>query len=151
MDKKLKLRASVFVIWLFTISGIFGVLSSFENWFLSLTPLSLLLSFLMILWHVRPYNLKLVLAMSIPFFLGFITEGLGVNYGLIFGTYSYGENLGIKVFGVPLMICINWALLTMATSDVSKLIAKHIVLTSLIGAALMTGLDIIITSEPCVM
>ena len=36
------------------------------------------------------------LALLIPFLLGFITEAFGVNYGLIFGDYSYGENLGFK-------------------------------------------------------
>ncbi|WP_299367795.1 carotenoid biosynthesis protein [Winogradskyella sp.] len=144
MNKKLKLRLSIFIIWLFTISGIFGVLSEYENWFLSLTPLSLLLSFIIIIWHVKPYDSKLIFAIAIPFFLGFITEALGVNYGLIFGNYAYGENLGIKVFGVPLMICINWALLTMATADAAKLISKNLLLSSLIGAALMTGLDVIL-------
>lgn len=144
MSDKFKLRFSIFVIWIFTISGIFGVLSDFQDWFLALTPLSLLLSFLMIIWHTKTYNLKLILALSIPFLLGFITEVLGVNYGLIFGSYTYGENLGIKLFGVPLMICINWALLTMASADISKLLTKNIILSSIIGAALMTGLDLIL-------
>lgn len=144
MSDKFKLRFSIFVIWIFTISGIFGVLSDFQDWFLALTPLSLLLSFLMIIWHTKTYNLKLILALSIPFLLGFITEVLGVNYGLIFGSYTYGENLGIKLFGVPLMICINWALLTMASADISKLLTKNLILSSLIGAALMTGLDLIL-------
>lgn len=144
MDKQFKIKLSIFIIWLFTISGIFGVLSPYENWFLSLTPLSLLLSFIMILWHLGSFNVKLLLAMCFPFFLGFITEGLGVNYGLIFGTYEYGDNLGVKLFGVPLMICINWTLLTMATADVAKILSKNIVVSSLTGAALMTGLDLIL-------
>ena len=143
-DNQLNIRSSIFIIWLFTISGILGVLSSYEEWFLSLTPLSLLLSFLMILWHMEPFRPKILLALSIPFFLGFITEALGVNYGLIFGTYVYGENLGVKVFGVPLMICINWALLTVATADVARSFIKNIVVSSMLGAILMTGLDLIL-------
>ena len=33
-----------------------------------------------------------------------ISEILGVNYGLIFGDYIYLDNLGYKVFGVPVII-----------------------------------------------
>ncbi|MBC2845907.1 carotenoid biosynthesis protein [Winogradskyella flava] len=138
------MKLSIFIIWLFTISGIFGVLSTYEGWFLSLTPLSLLLSFLMILWHMEKFKPKILYALSIPFFLGFITEALGVKYGLIFGDYAYGENLGSKIFGVPLMICINWTLLTVATADVARSFTKNFILASAIGALLMTGLDFIL-------
>ncbi|MDP5082316.1 MAG: carotenoid biosynthesis protein [Winogradskyella sp.] len=137
-------RISIFIIWLFAIAGIIGVLSSAQDWFLSLTPLNLLLSLAMVLWHIEVYNSKVFYGLAIPFFLGFITEALGVNFGLIFGTYTYGENLGYKVFGVPLMICVNWALLTATTADVAKYISKNIVISALIGAALMTGLDFIL-------
>ena len=144
-DNKFKFHFSIFLIWLFTVSGIFGIVSP-ENtdWFLSLTPVNLLLTFAILLVNIKKLNDKVFLALSIPFFLGFITEGLGVNYGLIFGTYAYGENLGYKVFGVPLMICINWALLTAVTADVAKYFSKNIIITALIGSALMTGLDFII-------
>ena len=85
-----------------------------------------------------------LLAFTIPFTLGFITEALGVNYGLIFGSYEYGANLGYKIFGVPLTICVNWALLTAATADIAKTISKNIFIGAIIGAILMTGLDVII-------
>ncbi|WP_296313311.1 carotenoid biosynthesis protein [Winogradskyella sp. UBA3174] len=143
-NSNFKIRISIFIIWLFAISGIIGVSSSAQDWFLSMTPLNLLLSLAMVLWHIKNYNYKVILALAIPFFIGFIAEGLGVNFGLIFGTYVYGENLGFKVFGVPLMICINWTLLTATTADVSKYFSKNIVISALVGAALMTGLDVIL-------
>ena len=34
------------------------------------------------------------------FFVGMIAEILGVQYGLIFGNYQYGNNLGLKLLGV---------------------------------------------------
>ncbi len=139
-----KTRSSIFIIWLFAVSGIIGVASGAQDWFLSLTPLNLLLSLAMVLWHINGYNSKVIIGLAIPFFLGFIAEALGVNFGLIFGTYTYGENLGYKVFGVPLMICVNWTLLTATTADVAKYISKNSVISALIGAALMTGLDFIL-------
>jgi putative membrane protein len=141
---KFRLYLSLFILWLFTISGIFGVASSAQDWFLSLTPLNLLLSLAIVLLHIKTYDSKVVIALFIPFVLGFVAEGLGVNFGLIFGTYAYGENLGYKVFGVPLMICVNWTLLTVATADVAKYFSNKIFISALIGAALMTGLDVIL-------
>lgn len=76
--------------------------------------------------------------------MGFIAESLGVNFGLIFGTYSYGENLGYKLLGVPLMICVNWVLLIATSADIAKYISKNIIVSALIGSALLTGLDIIL-------
>jgi putative membrane protein len=89
-------------------------------------------------------NLKFFIAFLIPFFIGFITEFLGVNYGIIFGTYEYGENLGYKIGGVPLMICVNWAVLTFVTADISKYIHRNLWIRSFIGGLLMMLLDVVI-------
>ncbi len=144
MTVKFKLAFSIFLIWLFNISGIFGILGKDSEWFLSMTPLNLFLYLVFIVWNLEEINLKFFYAFLIPFFIGFITEFLGVNYGLIFGTYEYGENLGYKIGGVPIMICVNWAVLTITTADVSKLISKNIWVRSAIGGFLMMLLDLAI-------
>lgn len=141
---KYKTTFSIGTLWLFTISGILGILSQYQDWFLALTPLNLMLYALIILWNMQTLNFKTWLALFIPFMLGFITEALGVNFGLIYGSYAYGENLGFKVFGVPLMICVNWAVLTVVTADIAKHLIKNIWFSAFIGAALMTSLDLII-------
>ena len=125
-------------------SGILGILSSYSNWFLQLTPLNLFLYFALLLWNIDKGNEKLIIALSIPFFLGFLSDFLGVNYDLIFGSYEYGENLGFKLLGVPLMICVNWIVLTMITADISRFVSNSLIITSLIGALLMTLLDVLI-------
>ena len=141
---KQKNAISIGLLWLFTISGILGILSQHQNWFLSLTPLNLLLTALIVLCNIKNWGLKTLLAFFIPFTLGFVSEALGVNYGLIFGSYTYGNNLGYNVFGVPLLICANWAILTFITADVAKHFTKNSWLSALIGAVLMTILDLII-------
>lgn len=141
---KYKLWLSIFLIWLFTISGIIGISSPNAEWFLSLTPLNLLLTFAIMFINIQEINLKVFATLSIPFFLGFVTEALGVNFGLVYGNYTYGNNLGFKVFGVPLLICINWAVLTAITADIAKQFFKNIWVSAFTGAALMTGLDVII-------
>lgn len=144
-DAQFKLYLSIFLIWLFSISGIIGIQNpNYTDWFLSATPLNLLISFSILLVNIKSFKPVYSLALFIPFALGFITEALGVNFGLIFGSYAYGENLGFKVYGVPVMICFNWALLTAITADLSKYFTSNSILSALIGAALMTGLDVII-------
>lgn len=144
MIAKNKIGISILIIWLFNVSGILGILSSYSDWFLKLTPLNLLIYLVLIIWNLEHISKKFLIAFSIPFFIGFLTEYLGVNYGLLFGTYSYGENLGIKIWGVPLMICVNWALLTFITADLSRVIHKNIIVRSFLGGLLMMILDLII-------
>jgi len=144
MIAKNKIFISIFIIWLFNISGIIGILSSYSSWFLGLTPLNLLIYVVLIIWNLEHISKQFLIAFSIPFFIGFLTEYVGVNYGLLFGTYLYGENLGIKIWGVPLMICVNWALLTFITADLSRLVHKNIIVRSLLGGLLMMILDVII-------
>ncbi len=144
MMTKNKIAISIFIIWLFNISGILGILSSQSEWFLKLTPLNLLMYVVLIIWNVDKITSKFFLAFSVPFFLGYLTEYLGVNFGLIFGNYAYGDNLGFKIGGVPLMICVNWAVLTFITADLSSLFIKNIFLRSLAGGMLMMVLDVFI-------
>ena len=144
MIAKNKIAISILIIWLFNISGILGILSPYSDWFLKLTPLNLLIYVVLIIWNLEHISKKFLIAFSIPFFIGLLTEYLGVNYGLLFGTYSYGENLGLKIWGVPLMICVNWALLTFITADLSRVIHKNIIVRSLLGGLFMMVLDLII-------
>lgn len=144
MIAKNKFYISVFIIWLFNISGILGILSSNAEWFLKLTPLNLAIYFLLLLWNIKELSVRFIAAALIPFLLGFVAEFLGVNYDLIFGSYDYGENLGFKVGGVPIMICVNWIVLTMITADISKYIHTNFIVKSFIGGLLMMLLDIVI-------
>ena len=145
ISAKTKVYISIFIIWLFTVSGILGILSkTYSEWFLSLTPLNLLLTFVILIANIQDLSIKVLYALSIPFLLGFVTEALGTNYGLIFGNYTYGQNLGYKIVGVPIIICVNWALLTAVTADISRLLSKNLMISSFIGGVLMMALDILL-------
>ena len=146
MTVKFKLAFSIFLIWLFNISGIFGILSEESEWFLAMTPLNLFLYLVFITWNLKDFKRSYVYVFVILFLIGFVTEFLGVNYGYIFGNYAYGSNLGYKIGGVPVMICVNWVILTITTADVSSYIHKNIWIRSLVGAFLMTLLDVVIES-----
>ena len=144
MILKNKISISIFIIWLFNISGILGILSTYSDWFLKLTPINLSMYVILILWNIDDFSKKVLVAFSIPFVIGFLTEFLGVNFGLIFGSYSYGDNLGLKIAGVPLMICLNWAVLTIITADLTSILHNNTVVQSLLGGFIMMLLDIMI-------
>lgn len=139
-----KLPLSVFVIWLFHLSGIIGILLGAEDWFIQLTPLNLGICFLLLVWNIKPLKWRDMVALCIPFIIGIVVEFLGVNYGLIFGNYSYGQHLGYKIAGVPLMIGINWVLLVYATSGISKQFCSNKYLSALVAALMMVLLDFLI-------
>lgn len=143
MTASLRLWISIAIIWLFTVSGIIGISIGYKDWFLRLTPLNLGVYFLLIFWNADT-KITLLKAVFVPFVIGMLVEYLGVNYGLIFGTYEYGENLGVKVAGVPWMIGVNWGILVYCTAVISKQLTNNIWISSSFGALLMVLMDIVI-------
>lgn len=107
-----------------------------------LTHYCLLASFFLI--HSPLATKKFIFAFFAIAFMGFIIEIIGVKTGLIFGKYSYGNGLGYKLFEVPLIISINWAMLICAgTIVVSRIFANKIVVLS-VAALLVTSIDLLI-------
>ena len=85
-----------------------------------------------------------VIFSSAIFLFGLIVEILGVNYGLFFGEYSYGANLGPKIYEVPFVIGLNWVLLIIATGSVSdKLIKGKEVYKIIFASFLMVLIDLL--------
>lgn len=139
-----RLEISIITVWLFHVSAIIGIMSGYQDWFLPLTPLNLLVCFGLILWNIPHLNYKDLGLLFIPFALGMIAEILGVNYGLIFGTYDYGSNLGLKFLGVPLTIGMNWSILVFITASIADKWTKNILIGALMSAGMMVLLDLLI-------
>lgn len=81
---------------------------------LNLTPvvIGILAALTVWFWDASAKN-RVYLAVT-AIIIGMIVEIIGVNSGLIFGNYSYGPLLGLKIFGVPLLIGITWLLVTVS-------------------------------------
>ncbi|GGG57803.1 hypothetical protein GCM10011414_29500 [Croceivirga lutea] len=145
MQKNSSIRVNqfaIFLLWLFHISAIIGISIGYEDWFVSKTPLNLLVSALLFVFIYPINNLKKIGLLVTFFVIGMFVEWLGVNYSLLFGTYSYGNNLGIKVDGVPLFIGMYWALLTFVTAEIALLLTKNAWLKILTASLLMVVLDV---------
>ena len=133
----------ILIIWIFHLSGIFGILYGDSEWFISLTPLNLSVSFLLLV-YVNKSQLKTIIFIFSCFFIGMISEILGVNFGIIFGDYDYGGALGYKIFDVPLLIGANWAILTVSCSALSATLFDSIFIKIITGVFLMVMLDAVI-------
>ena len=131
------------IIWIFHLSGIFGILYGDSEWFINLTPLNLSVSFLLLV-YVNKSQLKTIIFIFSCFFIGMISEILGVNFGIIFGDYDYGGALGYKIFDVPLLIGANWAILTVSCSALSATLFDSIFIKIITGVFLMVMLDAVI-------
>ena len=140
-------KVSIIIIWLFHLSGLIGLLYIDKNLFASLTPLNLFISTtLLFVNQTNATRMKFFIVFTI-FFVGMIAEILGVQYGLIFGNYEYGNNLGLKLLGVPILIGFNWVVLTVICGSISsKIFKKSKVLSIILGITLMLLIDI--TLEP---
>jgi bisanhydrobacterioruberin hydratase len=135
---------SIFLLWLFHLSALVGIQLGHGDWFLPLTPLNLLLCFVLLVWNIPDFTGRELLVLAWPFALGMLAEILGVNFGWIFGNYAYGDNLGPKIWGVPWMIGLNWALLTYASSSVAKFFSQNLWVSVVLGAGLMLGIDVLL-------
>ena len=140
-------KVSIIIIWLFHLSGLIGLLYIDKNLFASLTPLNLFISTtLLFVNQTNATRMKFFIVFTI-FFVGMIAEILGVQYGLIFGNYDYGNNLGLKLLGVPILIGCNWVVLTVICGSIShKIFKKSKILAVIFGVVLMLIVDL--TLEP---
>jgi len=109
-----------------------------------LTPLNLMISSLFLMVFHQGSKSSLFSFFMLSASIGILAEIIGVHTGLIFGNYQYGETLGFKLAKVPLIIGINWFMLSYAFGIVLQDIKIHSYLKPLIAALLMTLLDSII-------
>jgi putative membrane protein len=129
------------VIVIFSV-GIVGMVFPFSReFFKSLTPIILILSLALVYVFHSPYGSRFWLVSALIFLLGFFSEVIGVGTGLVFGSYQYGDTLGIKIFHTPLMIGINWLLLVYCSSYIAGRFVDSLYFRSIVSAALMVVYD----------
>lgn len=139
-----KRNVSIFILWLFHISGIIGVSLGYLDWFISKTPLNLIIILVLISINFPIDTKKKIWVTFVFFCTGMLAEWIGVHYGFLFGEYSYGNNLGFKIDDVPILIGINWVILTLSTAAISAYLFQNRIVKIIAGALLMVGLDFFI-------
>jgi bisanhydrobacterioruberin hydratase len=107
-EKFSKFQVATAIAVLFHTIGIVGLLFFDKNFFLQSTPVNLLLMFVLLIWTQNEKNKYFFLFLSVCFLAGIGVEMIGINTGMLFGDYSYGDVLGYKIQKVPVMIGVNW-------------------------------------------
>jgi bisanhydrobacterioruberin hydratase len=140
-----KNRVLLGIIVLFHAIGFAGLQTAARETFLGLSSLNLLLAMVCLLLSFQPRKIaNLLFDVVLVGMVGFIAELIGVHTGWLFGQYSYSDTLGWKLWDVPLIIAVNWAMLSFASVACVIRLPIPIALKAMFSAALMTGLDYLI-------
>lgn len=147
MIKKAYLQA---LIILFYAVGTVGILlPETRELFLKLTFFNLALSFVIIMLARDQRRKDFYVFLAASWLVGFAVEWIGIHTGLLFGSYSYGENLGFKFLDVPFVIGFNWGLVTISAAAIANRVSKNKKWIPFIAAILMVALDFFM--EPVAM
>ena len=144
--KTLNLKlAGILLLWLAHISAFIGIKLGYDDFFLPLSAYNLWYIFILLaVFYPIKKKSQIILFIAIAM-AGFLFEAVGVATGKIFGEYAYGENLGYKIAGVPIIIGINWAVLSFVCAELANFILKKsIFVKAFLGSVLMLIFDFFI-------
>ena len=116
------------------------------------TPFNLITSIILLFLAQRKYSPSFWIFVSMTFLVCFFIEVIGVKTEAIFGTYNYGKTLGFKVLEVPLLIGINWIMITFIVNYFISTYFSFFIFTSkitlffkaILSAVLMVMIDYLI-------
>jgi uncharacterized membrane protein len=118
--------------------------------FVALTPLSLFFVTLLVVWHHKKIDFNFIIFSVIVVVSSFFIEVIGVRSGELFGNYRYLPTLGPGIMDTPVVIGVNWLMLTYCSAAiVNELIKKSgkisgYVLKIISGAAIMVIYDLVV-------
>jgi putative membrane protein len=132
----------IIILLIFYTVGTFGILSpTYRDSFLPLSAFNLILSFGVVLLARKKDIIGFLAYLALAFVVGMTAEWIGIHTGYLFGNYSYGQNLGTKFLGVPLVIGLNWGMLVTISGSLANRLAASFLVKVTVAALLMTGLD----------
>jgi len=140
-NRNLNIGSLVFLIIIYTV-GVIGLNTKWGDEIAALTPYTLGLSAIVLLLNHREWNRYFVIFIIFTSISGYLIELIGIETRLIFGNYTYGETLGYKLYGVPVVMGLNWFLMVYSCGMVANLFRFGLFLKSVVGAFLMVILDL---------
>ena len=148
-NKNKRIWIGLGIILILHLVGLIGIGFYQSNDMIKLTWINLSISFIIGLFYFKTTDHQWVLALSIAFVLGVVSESIGVKTGLLFGNYAYGEVLGFKLFEVPFTIGLLWGSLNIAAKNWAGKISGNKYVIALLAATFMVVFDIVM--EPVAM
>jgi len=142
-----KQNIAISIIAILHLVGSFGLMSTqYVSSFAALTTLNLFICFLLILPFKEAPLKNVLVFFTLAFSFGMLFEIIGVNTGFPFGEYYYFDVLAPSVFGVPLIIGVNWFILSYGIISLlnTQILRMNIYIKSAIAAIIMTSVDVLI-------
>ena len=138
------LTIAIILIVALHVVGIIGLsLPEYQDLFLTLTPVQLLSSLIIILIFHKGWTDAFPIFASAAFWIGFGSEIIGIHTGYLYGDYVYGPTLGPKLWEVPIIIGVNWFILSYLTGSLFRKVSNDYY-AAFLSALAMTSLDYII-------
>jgi putative membrane protein len=145
IENKLLLRTGI--ILLFYSIGIFGITIHPE--FSKLSPINLLLALILLIHSIPEKNNFTYVSLTFIFISSYILENVGVTSGILFGSYKYGGALGPKLMETPILIGVNWIIVSYTSVVTTNYLAEKfkLKLNQFVGAGI-AALLMVITDIP---
>lgn len=145
LDKSLKaniLKYADGILILFHLIGL--AIFCYPNRPENLSGFNMLLCSVLVFWSAQEERVEFRLLGTIAL-LGWLVEVVGVNTGWLFGDYEYGSELGFKIWGVPLVLGLNWYCVVAASTQVVRKHFKiNLLAQAFLAGLLCTALDFVI-------
>lgn len=136
----------VAIIILFHVVGLAGLCTTaVQPLFRQLVPWHLLLMLMVIITSHKPTKGRFLIFGAVIFIFAFIAEWTGVHTHRLFGDYTYGDTLGMKLDEVPVIIGVNWLLLVYAAGVLMRRSrVRNVLMRILCGAIILVLLDVLV-------
>lgn len=127
------------------VSGAIGFCFN-PSFFAPFTPLNLLFTAFVFLFvqYKKTTDYRIFFIFLVIALIGYLSEVIGVKTGFVFGKYAYMEGLGPKIFNVPLVISLNWAIMVCCGAIFAFHFFKSSFLACFFSASLITTIDFLI-------
>lgn len=121
-----RVKIATIIAIIFHMIGLTGILFFQNNLIIQSTPLNLMLMVALIWYTEEQKGKSFYLFFIISFLAGILVETIGVNTGLLFGDYGYGDVLGPKVLEVPVLIGLNWFMVMYCVGTGTRMLYEKI-------------------------
>lgn len=139
MDRAIKFFPAILLLFHVIGVGLFLYLSAAPE----LSYLNIFMSAILVLLAEKEGK-KAGMVFIIVFLAGFVIEFIGVQTGLLFGTYAYDSSMGPLVFGTPLIIGATWYAVIAGAASITMHLKGGIIIRSLVAGALAVLMDLFI-------
>jgi putative membrane protein len=137
-------RNILILIYLMYAFAVFGHLyEPLYNYMLLLTPYTLFFMGALVIYKSAKTK-ELRTWLFITYVVTILLEIVGVITGVIFGEYTYGNVLGVKLGGVPLVVGLNWVIVIWGAILIAHRLTKNKFLIALLSAVIAVIFDILL-------